>query len=160
MSEMIKAKKKIEAPRIVSAETGDGDYVLKVTWETGKVSRVDLTEPIFRLRHLRRLRKMQQFKKVSVADWGWAVAWGEDLDFSGSRLWALANEQTSAEMTPSEFRGWLHRNHLTQQESADLLGVSKRSVAYYSTGAQPVSRVLRLAMKGAELELPRKKKRA
>ena len=153
MSVMIKAKRDFESPRITAVEPGDGDYVLQITWEDGSISRVDLTEPIFRLKYFRPLRDKTQFRAVNVADWGWAVSWGNDLDFSGEKLWEMAKEQANAQMLPSEFRAWLKRHDLTQQAAAELLGISKRSVAYYSTGAQPITRTVVLALKGLETEL-------
>lgn len=153
MSATIKADRQIEAPRISAVAPGDSDYVVEVTWENGSVSRVDLTEPIFRLKSLRPLRNKKRFEDVKVADWGWAISWDDDLDFSGERLWEMAKEQAESAMTPSDFRAWLRHNDLTQEAAATLLGISKRSVAYYSTGAQPITRIVALALKGAETEL-------
>lgn len=141
------------APKIRTVSPTDQDQVLAITWGDGSRARVDLTEPIFRLKHLRPLRNREWFKKVSVSDWGWAISWGDDLDMSSETLRRLAQEQASAEMTPGRFRTWLKARGLTQAAAAELLGISKRTVAYYATGAQPITRTIALAMKGAELEL-------
>lgn len=141
------------APKISAVTPADEDYVLDVAWDDGTRARVDLTEPVFRLTHFRPLRKRERFKAVSVGDWGWAVTWGEDLDLSSETLWRLAQEQAKAAMTPGRFRAWLKARGLTQAAAAELLGISKRTIAYYATGAQPITRTIALAMRGAESEL-------
>jgi hypothetical protein len=42
---------------------------------------------------------------------------------------------------------------LDQGRFARLLGISRRSVVYYATGQQPITRLVALAMKGIEREL-------
>ena len=152
MTETIKADKAIEAPRIPKVRPGKGDYVLRVSWANGTSSNVDLTEPIFRLKLFRPLRDPERFRQARIADWGCALHWDDELDFSHERVWELAKEQSNAELTPSEFRKWLKKRRLTQEKAARLLGVSKRTIAYYSTGAQPVTRLVALALKGADAE--------
>ncbi len=142
-----------KSPRILEVKAGDGDYVVIISWDDGTTSRVDLTELIFRLKYLRPLRNKDRFKQVQVEVWGWSISWGDDLDLSGEKLWELSREQQSSVMTPSDFRTWLKRHGLTQEAAADMLGVSKRMISYYATGAQPITRTIALAMKGADVEL-------
>jgi len=154
MSAKAKTKARIEAPKIRSVRAAKGrDYALVVTWADGSVADVDVTEPIFRLKHFRPLRNRDRFRKVRVGDWGWAVTWGDGLDLSHERLWALAKAQAKAEMTPSALRAWLRAHKLDQGQFARLLGISRRSVVYYATGQQPITRLVALAMKGIEREL-------
>lgn len=152
---MSKIRKRSEqtSPKVRAVAPADMDYVLSVTWGDGSSSRVDLTEPIFRLKHFRPLRNAARVRDVTIADWGWAISWGDDLDLSSETLRLLAEEQASAAMTPASFRAWLKDRRLTQEAAAKLLGVSKRTVAYYSTGAQPITRTVALAIKGAEADL-------
>lgn len=70
-----------------------------------------------------------------------------------------AETPRTASVPPSAFRGRLKRHGLTHQRAADLLGVSKRSLDYYATGAQPVTRTLALAMRGLEPELDRDRRK-
>ena len=116
----------------------------------GTTRLVDVTEPIYRLKHFRALRQRQRFAKVAVGDWGWSVTWGGDLDLSNDRLVSLAEAQQEAEMTPGYLRAWLRRRGMTQAAFAERLGISPRMVAYYSTGEQPITRLVALAMKGFE----------
>jgi len=155
MSLTIKSSNDDDVPKIASIRPGEGDYVLEIEWEDGSRTPVDLTEPVFRLKVLKPLHRRDRFHQVAVGDWGWSVTWGDDMDLSGERLRTLAQEQADAPVPPSAFRSWLKHHRLSHQRAAELLGVSKRSVDYYATGAQPVTRTLALAMKGLELELDR-----
>lgn len=154
-----KATYDFQSPKITDVSPGDRDYVLNVTWGNGEVSRIDMTEPIFRLRHLRPLRNRELFQKVKVEDWGWGVSWGDDLEYSGENLWELAIQQAKAVMIASDFRHWMVSHNLTHQLAADLLGVSKRSIDYYAIGAQPITRTIKLALLGVELELKLKRQK-
>ncbi len=140
-------------PKVRAATPTNEDHVLDVIWGDGTRARIDLTELVFRLKHFRPLRNSARFRDVSVSDWGWAISWGDDLDLSSETLWRLAQEQAHADMTPGRFRTWLKARGLTQAAAAELLGLSKRTVAYCATGVQPITRTIALAMKGAELEL-------
>src|SRR5690242_16593833 len=128
MNDMIEAKVDFESPRIQAVSLGDGEFVLNVSWENGSVSRVDLTEIVYRFTHLRPLRNSKRFETAKVGDWGWEITWGDDLDIPGEQIWKLARAQAEAMMTPGEFRAWLRRHNLTQENAAELLGVSKRTV--------------------------------
>lgn len=153
MNEMIRAETDFESPRIDSVKPSDGDYVLIVTWGNGETMRVDLTEPIFRLKHLRPLRNRERFHTATVGEWGWSIAWDDDLEISAERVWELARDQAQVHMTPSEFRAFLSKYNVTQQKMADLLGISKRSVSYYATGEIVIPRTVALALKGLASEL-------
>lgn len=48
-------------------------------------------------------------------------------------------------MTADEFKTWRKGLKLTQQEAADAIGITKRSVQLYEAGTQPVSRTIALA---------------
>ncbi|NUB29744.1 helix-turn-helix domain-containing protein [Azospirillum brasilense] len=48
-------------------------------------------------------------------------------------------------MTADEFKTWRKGLDLTQQEAADAIGITKRSVQLYEAGTQPVSRTIALA---------------
>ena len=109
------AVRDFEAPKIAEVIPGDGDYVVNVVWADGTSARVDLTEPVFRLKHLRPLRNTKRFSKITVGDWGWAASWPGNLDFSNEKLWEMAQEQARAAMVPSDFRKWLRGNKLTRQ---------------------------------------------
>jgi hypothetical protein len=154
MNAKAKAKAKIEAPKIRHVRAARGrDHALVVAWADGSVADVDVTEPIFRLKHFRPLRNRDRFRKVRVGDWGWAVTWGDGLDLSHERLWTLAKEQAKVNMTPGALRAWLRAHELDQGRFAKLLGISRRSVVYYATGRQPITRLVALAMKGIEREM-------
>lgn len=153
MNEMIEAPEDFEAPRIAAVRPGEGDYVVHVTWEDGSDTRVDLAEPVFAYKHFRPLRNVARFRTIDVEEWGWAISWGDDLDFSGEALMEMARAQEDAAMTASELRAWLKLHDQTQESAARLLGISKRIIAYYATGARPIPKYIVLALKGAAAEL-------
>jgi predicted XRE-type DNA-binding protein len=140
-----------DKPRIREVRVAkDRENTLVVTWSDGTTRLVDVTEPIYRLKHFRALRQRDRFHKVSVGDWGWSITWGDDLDLSNDRLLDLAEAQRESAMTPGHLRSWLRRRGMTQAALAERLGISKRMVAYYSTGEQPITRLVALAVKGLE----------
>ena len=154
MSGKSRQTQEFKSPAIRAVRPGEGDYALVLSWDDGTETAVDLTEPIFRLKYLRPLRNKKRFRKVQVSDWGWAVSWGDNIDYAGEQLWELSRSQAGAVMTPSQFRTWLTNHGLTQHDAARLLGVSKRSIAYYATGAQPITRTIFLAIQGLKERTP------
>lgn len=48
-------------------------------------------------------------------------------------------------MTAEEFKTWRSRLDMTQQDAADTLGVTKRSVQGWEDGTQPIKRSIALA---------------
>lgn len=50
-------------------------------------------------------------------------------------------------MTPQEFKDWREALGLTQQQAAELLGVTRRAVVKWEAGAAPISRAVFLACK-------------
>ena len=62
----------------------------------------------------------------------------------------FAGEQAGEIMPTAEFQAWRKRNRLSLTKSAEVLGLSRRMVAYYDSGAWPVPKTVRLATKGYE----------
>ena len=48
-------------------------------------------------------------------------------------------------MTPEDFKAWRERLDMTQQEAADAIGVTKRSVQMWEAGDRPIGRTVALA---------------
>ncbi len=48
-------------------------------------------------------------------------------------------------MTPTEFREWLARCGLTEVAAAEALGMSRRMVSYYKSGAKVIPKRVELA---------------
>jgi hypothetical protein len=126
---------------------------LRVTWRDGSTGTVDMTDPIHCLKVFGPLREGGLFDLVRTADYGWAIAWTDDIDFSADSLWRLAEEQAGRAMSAKQFREWRTANTLSQAATAEVLGLSPRMVKYYESGEKPIPRTVYLACKGADIEL-------
>jgi hypothetical protein len=133
-----------------------GDYCLQMQWTNGKVMIVDLCEPIFRVKGLRPLRDQTTFAKASIGEGGFSVVWPEGQDMGVGRLYEMALEQNGHE-DAAEFNRWRWKHGLSLAGAADALGISRRAVAYYASGDQPVPRSISLACLGWEAELSGKR---
>jgi predicted transcriptional regulator len=67
-----------------------------------------------------------------------------------------AHEQSASEVKHQgradtlAFRRWQERNRLSLSEAAAAIGLTRRTVSQYRTGARPVPRTVSLACKGWE----------
>ena len=51
-------------------------------------------------------------------------------------------------MSAAAFRGWVERHGFTLDRAAEALGLSRRTIAYYLSGAQAIPRTVMLATLG------------
>ncbi len=123
-----------------------------MTWEDGSENIVSLSDPVNRLKVFVPLREGDLFRKVGVADYGWAIRWTDEIDFSADSVWRLAQEQAGQAMSAKDFRDWRARNGLSQQGAAEALGLSRRTIAYYESGEKPIPKTVWLACRGLEAE--------
>ena len=49
---------------------------------------------------------------------------------------------------------WMHRNELRQEQAAEAIGVSRRMLNYYLSGAKPIPKTVWLACLGWEASRP------
>jgi len=138
------------AVRIASVEPKD-NYTLQLKWQSGRRLPANLAEPIHRLKGLRPLRDPAMFARVEVGEGGHSVVWPGDLEFGAGRLWQLALEQ-NGRADAAEFINWRWRHGLSLSAAGDALGISRRQVAYYASGEEPVPRYILLACKGWEAQ--------
>lgn len=121
---------------------------LVVTWKDGSVEEVDLSAILAGSRALAPLRDPDLFRRARVGEWGWSVAWTDDLDLSSQQLWRWAGEQNGDFMPADDFRAWMEHNGLSLSKAAEALGISRRMVAYYASGERPIPKTIRLATVG------------
>ena len=138
------------AVRIVQVSPA-GAHALLVRWMKGKTLSVDLHEPVFRLKGLRPLRDTTVFARAAVGEGGHSVVWPGDRDMGADRLWEMTLEQNGRADT-AEFIRWRWKHGLSLTDAAEALGISRRQVAYYASGAHEVPRYILLACKGWERE--------
>jgi len=125
---------------------------LRVRWENGGESRVDVSGLVERFRVFEPLRRSPElFGKVRVGEHGTDVVWMDDVDMAADTLWRLAQEQAGLAMSAAEFKNWRERQAYTLDTAAMALGISHRMVAYYEQGTKPIPRVVALATRALEL---------
>jgi DNA-binding transcriptional regulator YiaG len=139
-------------PRIAAVSPGDEPLTLRVRWDKGDESLIDVSGMIESFKIYAPLRHWPElFRQVRVGEYGTDVVWTDEIDMSADTLWRLAQEQTGATMTPDQFRHWRERKAYTLDTAARALGISRRMVAYYEQGNRPIPRVVALATRGLEL---------
>lgn len=147
------------APHRIREVSPQPPYLLRITWTNGTVSVVDLADPIERLEAYAPLSDPRLFMEASVGEWGWDVTWPGDIAMAADRLYQRAREQAGKAFPAGEFRAWMERNGLSLTTAAKALGLTRRTITGYSSGARPIPPLVGLACKGWE-ELQRQKKLA
>ncbi|GJD95531.1 DUF2442 domain-containing protein [Methylobacterium iners] len=135
-------------PQSIRAVQPGPDRVLLVTWKNGAESPVDVAGHIDRFAIFAPLHEeAMSFGSVSVGENGWSAHWSDDMEISADTLWRLALEQGAG-----WFRAWRKERGLTQEGAAKALGLSLRMVRYYEAGTHLLSKTVRLACAGLDLE--------
>jgi hypothetical protein len=94
-------------------------------------------------------------RDVGIGDWGHSLVWPNGDELGADSLW-LETLSAMGRSDAREFLEWRLANGLSLAKAADALGLSRRTVAYYSNGDRPVPRTVQLACKGWEASHPRK----
>ena len=139
-------------PRIVAVAPGNKPMTLRVRWDKGDESLINLSGPIETFRVYAPLRRSpEMFRQARVGDQGTDILWTDDIDMSADMLWRLAQEQKGVTLSAKAFRQWRERQAHTLDTAAAALGVSRRMIAYYEQGKKPIPRVVALATRALEL---------
>jgi DNA-binding XRE family transcriptional regulator len=139
-------------PRIVAVTADEESMRLRVRWDTGDESVIDVSGIIENFRLYASVRQsLDLFRRVRVGQYGTDVVWTNEIDMSADTLWRLAQEQAGATMTSDDFRHWRERKAYTLDAAAKALGISRRMVAYYEEGKRAIPRVVTLATRGLDL---------
>src|SRR5712691_3618523 len=138
-------------PRIIRIAAGEQPYTLRIAWDHGSESLVDVSGLIATFRVYAPLRHAPDlFRQVHVGEYGTDIVWTDDLDMSADTLWRLAQEQSGATMSADAFHAWRLRKGYTLEDAAIALGLSRRTVAYYDHGDKPIPRTVALATLGLD----------
>lgn len=139
-------------PRIAHVAPGPAPLTLRVRWQQGGESAIDVSGPVGSFRVYAPLRDDPAlFAQVRVGEHGTDVAWTDELDMVVDTLWRLAQEQSGATMTAAAFRRWRERRAYTLEGAARALGISRRMAVYYEAGDRPIPRTVALATQALEL---------
>lgn len=133
------------------AVTPESNMVLAATYSDGRVVRVNLSDLASRLQAFAALENPKEFATAKVADFGWTLEWDCGASLDSDRVIELALEQ--AGMAENVFfRRWQDTHNLSLTDAASAIGLTRRTVSQYRTGARPVPRIVGLACKGWEVE--------
>ena len=115
-------------PRITRVAAGEQPYTLRIAWDHGDESLVDVSRLISTYRVYTPLRHAPDlFRQVRVGEYGTDIVWTDDLDMSAA------------------FHAWRLRKDYTLDDAAAALGVSRRIVVHYDLGDKPIPRPVALA---------------
>lgn len=131
----------------VSARTGG---ILSLIWSDGTNAVVNINAMLDDTAFTA-LRDPSLFAQVAIGDWGHSLIWPEEIEIGADTLW---QESLSATDRPDtrQFLEWRMRHGLSLGKAADALGLSRRTVAYYSNGERKVPKPILLACRGWEVD--------
>lgn len=135
---------------ITGVEALPQDHRLDVTFDNGKRLAVDLSDIVRRFVVLRPLLDADRFRRVAVGEWGFDLDWGDDIELAATTVYRLAMEQAGEVMPMADFKRWMADNHLSLTDAARELGLSRRTITGYSSGASLIPKHIALACKGWE----------
>ncbi len=139
-------------PRIAGVAPGKAPLTLRVCWQHGGESLVDVSGLVGAFRVYAPLREDRAlFRQVRLGEHGTDVTWIDEIDMAADTLWRLAQEQSGETLTAEAFRAWRERKAYTLDGAARALGLSRRMVAYYERGEKPVPRTVTLATRALEM---------
>lgn len=122
--------------------------VLELSFADGVAFVVDLSDWAARIPSLRGLADPDLFARARLDARGGYVVWIEDdLELAADNLRNLAVEQTGG-IGHERLLNWLHETGLTQARAAEAIGVSRRMLSYYLSGAKPIPKTVWLACLG------------
>ncbi len=93
---------------------------------------------------------------VAVGDWGHSLEWADGTEHGADSLW-LDTLSAIGRDDARQFLQWRLANGLSLARAAEELGLSRRTVAYYSNGTRPVPKAILLACKGWDATHPKRK---
>ncbi len=139
-------------PMRLTAVTPLPDQRLTLTFADGFIATVDLSGWIAGSTVLARLAVADTFARAHVGEWGHTVAWfDDDLELGADNLRNLAVEQAGG-IGWERLLAWLHRTGLTQAQAAEAIGISRRMLNYYLSGAKSIPKTVWLACLGWEAQ--------
>ena len=139
--------------RMRTIETAEpvGPTEVRLTWSDGTQADVDLSGLLGKT-PFEALQDPVEFARVEVGDWGHSLTWPSGVEASAERLW-LETLAARGRHDTRAFLEWRLSNGLSLSRAAEVLGLSRRMIAYYSNGEKPVPRTVLLACYGWESEM-------
>lgn len=139
----------VDKTRTIAAVRVIGPASLHLSWSDGTAVDLDLSA-IVADRAFATLRNPDDFAQVNVGDWGHSLVWPSGAELGADMLW-LETLSATGRSDVRAFLEWRLRHALSLSKAADALGVSRRMVAYYSSGEKKVPKPILLACRGWEV---------
>jgi hypothetical protein len=136
--------------RIVKIESDPARKRLTLHWKDGSITTKDLRRDIASRPLFAALDDPKLFGRVRVLDGGYAIGWPRtEIAFAADGLWYEAHPRElpwrDAVMTAAELKSWMKSEGLSLTTASDLLGLSRRTIAYYASGERAIPRVVFIA---------------
>lgn len=138
---------KAEFPRALKVKALE-PYRLRIRWSTGETLDVDIADRLRRNRALKHVLDPDVFLRAHAGEHGASIEW-EDSELGADNVYAWTREQMG-EASHEMFYAWMTKNNLTLDTTAQALGMSRRMIAYYRSGAKPIPKHVWLACIGYE----------
>jgi hypothetical protein len=123
---------------------------LSIAFSDGKKFTVNLADTIRAYSSLSALSDPAIFSLAHIDKRGGYVIWIEDdLELAADNLRNIAVEQ-SGSIGNERILNWMDKNKLTQERAASAIGVSRRMLNYYLSGAKSIPKTVWLACLGWE----------
>jgi len=123
---------------------------LTLTFADGATFAVDLGCVIRSHPALAGLADADVFVQARLDALGGYVVWvDDDLEMAADNLRHLAVEQSGG-IGSERILNWMARHNLTQDRAAQAIGISRRMLNYYLSGAKPIPKTVWLACLGWE----------
>ncbi len=121
---------------------------LVLTFADGVTLPVDLAGAARAYPALAALKDPALFAAARMDARGGYVVWIDDeLEMAADNLRNMAIEQAGG-IGSERLANWMHRHGLTQERAADAIGVSRRMLNYYLSGAKAIPKTVWLACLG------------
>ena len=137
----------MESLRTIKTVKPISGTTLHVRWTAGGAVDIDLQD-LLKKPAFKSLRG-GTFRKAKVGDWGHSIEWPGGVELGADELWRRTLKADGRD-DALEFLDWRMRHGLSLSAAAEALGLSRRMVAYYSSGSKAVPRTVLLACAGWE----------
>lgn len=134
----------------IAALTVRPPFALTLTFADGVTLPVDLAGAVKAYPALAALGDPKLFASARVDARGGYVVWiDDDLELAADNLRNMAVEQAGG-IGHERLVNWMHKHGLSQARAAEAIGVSRRMLNYYLSGAKTIPKTVWLACLGWE----------
>lgn len=135
-------------------------HCLRAVFGDGLKADIQLGHWIASTRALQPLSDNALFARARLGDFGTSVVWGDDdIELGADNLRNLAVEQAGG-IGHERLLTWMQEARLRQERAADAIGISRRMLNYYLSGAKPIPKTVWLACVGWESQQRKRRRHA